>query len=149
MLADVADSFEAVWHERTRLYEEVLRLRDALRDNEAEAEALRADAERIKAHHERVLAELAEYRSSGQFQSSEVRPERDRLLEDIRGGRATGAEQRKQLLEFLLDALREIGPLPSNGSATSAGGDNPQPDQPGPEEAGGRSEGVRVVPPFP
>jgi septal ring factor EnvC (AmiA/AmiB activator) len=147
VLADVADSFEEVWHDRTRLYEEVLRLRQALGDKEAAADALRADIDRINTDHERALAQLAEYRSSEQSASDEERREGNRLLEEIRGGRTAGAEQRKELLEFLLDALREIGPPPSNGAATPARGDDPQPHEPGLEEAGGRAEGIRVVPP--
>jgi hypothetical protein len=149
VLADIADSFEAVWHDRTRLYEEVQRLRGVLRENEAAAELLRADAERLEADHERALAELAEYRSSGQVEPDEVRQERDQLLEEIRGGRAASAEQRKELLEFLLDALRDVGPVPANGTSTPRSGDVPEPDRPAPEGEGARAEGIRVVPPSP
>ena len=139
VLADVADSFEAVWNDRTRLYEEVLKLREQLRDNGDAAAALHAQIERIETEREKVVAELAEYHSSEQTQS-EVQQERDRLLEEIRGGRAASAEQRKGLLEFLLDALRQVGPLPGNGSHASAETGTQQLAQGEPEEVSGRTE---------
>lgn len=144
VLAEVADSFETVWHDRTRLYEEVVKLRETLRANEAAAAALRAELEQVKAEHEQVLAGLERYRSA-QTPSEELPPHQDRLLDELRGGRAADAEQRQQLLEFLLDALREIGPSP-NGSAAFQEAADPAANQARLRSPG---EGISVVPPSP
>ena len=154
MLGEIADSFEAVWHARTHLYEEVGRLRDQLNREEAATAELHDVAERIKADRDALLVELErkhaevrelraaieqaepalhdhteqEHHSPEQTQLGEVteelRKEQDRLLDEIRRGGAAAAEERKKLLEFLLDALEEVQRVPSNGLDATAGSDD-------------------------
>jgi DivIVA domain-containing protein len=151
LLAEIADSFEAVWHERTSLYEEVVQLREQLRQEEAAIAELRDEGERTKVDRDALLAQLElrqaevrelraavkqvehpprdhteeEYGSSAegaQLRSvtEELRKERDRVLDEIRRGGAAAADERKKLLEFLLDALKQVEGMSSNGLDAAA-----------------------------
>src|SRR5579862_6398458 len=59
LLAEIADSFEAVWHQRTTLYADVQQLQEQLRRQEiAHSDRQREDAERNNADRATLLAEL-------------------------------------------------------------------------------------------
>ena len=139
LLAEIADSFEAVWHERTRLYEDVLRLQEQLRGEQPAIMKLRDDAERTRSELKDAQANVRELRAAidqreptpgnrGQDErltsaeptrlndaAEELRKERDQLREEVRRLAAVAAEERKKLVEFLLDAQKQIERVPSNG----------------------------------
>jgi cell division septum initiation protein DivIVA len=59
LLAEIADSFEAVWHQRTTLYADVQQLQEQLKRQEiAHGDRQRADAERNERDRAALLAEL-------------------------------------------------------------------------------------------
>lgn len=119
-----------MWHARTRLYEEVVQLREqARRDGatiaELRAEAARSDAARDARHAEPPASsggseqgEPGAATENARF--GEVTQEfgkEQRLLADIRRGEAVGTpEERKRLLDFLLDALKQVERVFPNGS---------------------------------
>jgi hypothetical protein len=126
-LAEFADSFESVWHARTRLYEEVLGLRDRLKQEEKIVSELRAESERAAADRAALLTELERARASLEGRSP-VLPmppqtgsvesflqDRDRLLDEVTRRDVDTPEERQKLLEFLLDALKRVEQVPSDG----------------------------------
>jgi DivIVA domain-containing protein len=58
LLAEIADSFETVWHERTRLFEDVRQLQEQLRQREAAVAKLHDEAKRAETDRQALLAEL-------------------------------------------------------------------------------------------
>jgi chromosome segregation ATPase len=132
LLADIADSFEAVWHERTRLYQDVLRLQEQLRREQAAITTVRSEVERARADRSALLAELeqaqadvrqlraameqlepgdleaerrlAAERAQLREATDELRKERDRLLDEVRRMDAATAEERN-MRERLVDFL--------------------------------------------
>jgi hypothetical protein len=98
-MAEIADSFESVWHGRTRLYEEVQQLREQLRQRDE------------------AIAELREQLRLRQAQpDSAAAPEQ----EDQDNARAAHVEERQKLIDFLLDALKQVEQVPTNGSGAMA-----------------------------
>jgi chromosome segregation ATPase len=132
LLADIADSFEAVWHERTRLYQDVLRLQEQLKREQAAITTVRSEVERARADRSALLAELeqaqadvrqlraameqlepgdleaerrlAAERAQLREATDELRKERDRLLDEVRRMDAATAEERN-MRERLVDFL--------------------------------------------
>ncbi len=93
-MAEIADSYESVWHGRTRLYEEVLQLREQLREREE------------------TIALLRE-----QLRLRQTQPDPAAAPEEAAHG---GAEERQKLIDFLLDALKQVERVPTNGSGAVA-----------------------------
>lgn len=120
-MAEIADSFESVWHDRTRLYEEVLQLREQLRARERMIEELRGKA-RLRPTETDSAAAV------------------EGAVRDATGAVAT--EERQKLIDFLLDALKQVERVPSNGSGPVG-----QPPDPGAARDGSGDEGRHVFPP--
>ena len=129
LLAEIADSFEAVWHERTRLYEEVRREQAVGAQLRDEAERARADRDARVAELSRAQANIRELQAAMEelepaYGQEELRKERDKLLDEVRRMGAATVEERRmrqKLVDFLLDGLKRVERAQANGSTADLG----------------------------
>ena len=166
LLAEIAESFEAVWHERTQFYEELrrdraelTRLRDQTARADSDRDALIDELEQARAsvrELQAVMEQLEPARDAeGHLVSTDdLRKERDRLLEEVRRmGVATAEERdtRERIIDFLLDGLKRVERTQANGSRTEPeerragqdislheGHESPPSDQPPPGQVADR-----------
>lgn len=138
LLAEIADSFAAVWNERTRLYEDVLQLRKQLAELREETERAVADRgalvsklEHAQANARDLSAAMEQLEPSEEEQRSasertqlrdlveKLQNERDRLQEDLRRVDSATAEERssrEKLVQFLMEALKQVEMAGPGGS---------------------------------
>ena len=146
-MAEIAESFKAVWHERTRLYQDVQRLQEQLADLQNKTERARADHDDLlsklehsqanvreltaameqlepaqDAHGEGAQLSAAERGQLGQL-LEKLQEERDRLVEELRRVDAATAEERSsrdKLVRFLMEALKQVELASQTGSKAVA-----------------------------
>lgn len=116
LLAEIADSFEAVWHQRTTLYADVRQLQEQLRRQEiALADRQREHAQRSETDRAALLAELEqtqtelrELRAAGEqldAEQSQRHPEQERSAAELTRLQAE-AERLRNERDRLLEETR-------------------------------------------
>ena len=136
LLAEIAESFEAVWHERTQFYEELrrdraelTRLRDQTARADSDRDALIDELERARASIRELQAAMEQLEPArdeeGRLVSAEeLRNERDRLLEEVQRMSAATVQEREtrqRMIDFLLDGLKRVERTRGNGSNVDVG----------------------------
>jgi len=137
VLAEIAASFEEVWHQRTRLFEEVQRLREQVEHREELIARLQTEVAGLSGASEDTAGLDGEPLEPGaappaaaeadaaptadtsvvEHMAAELREQSDHLLGEIHNGGVSSADERKKLLEFLLDALRRVDEVSTNGGS--------------------------------
>lgn len=121
LLAEIAESFESVWHQRSDLYEEVKRLQAEVQDADRRQQlqnAETADLRELLKHQEAAIANLREEAERMEADRRALSADSQRARAELAREQAHMTEKSKRLSEFLANALEELESASVNGPAS-------------------------------